>query len=293
MALTIHAHSDEVISPEEFLDYVAANVDADSIDSVAAAAPMLSALNNNKTFLRDLLHDDMRKILNGEMSALYSLQSAIVAKKDRFSVRANFWTIPNSTPRRMQREDKILSYREPHDHNFIFMTVGHIGPGYRTVIHEYDKSKVVGYVGENVELKFLEETTLPEGKIMLYRPCVDIHTQYYPEKPSVSINLMVPPEDEVLRDQYFFDTNAGVILGYVPTNVSIRVSIIDIVSKFADDNTVQLLQDTVQRHPCVRTKHAALMGLAGLVDETEVRRIAENIPQTNSWLNMHLGDYVR
>jgi hypothetical protein len=253
---------------------------------------MFSALNNNKVLVRNLLHLDLNKILNQEISAFYSLQSAIIGKKDRFTLRANFWTIPDTAPRRMEREDKILSYREPHDHNFILMTIGHLGPGYRTIIHEYDKSKVVGYAGEKVDLRFLEETTLPEDKIMIYRPGIDIHTQHYPKKPSISINLIIPPVDEVLRDQYFFDIDRGIITDYVPTNVAMRVSVIDIMSRFADENTIQLLEDMVRDHPCVRTKHAALKWLSSIVSSSELQRIAAAVPQINPWLDMHIKEFT-
>jgi hypothetical protein len=81
------------------------------------------------------------------------------------------------------------------------MTVGFFGPGYETTIYEYDSSKVTGFVGESVDLRFLETTQLPPGKVMLYRPHADVHAQYPPSELSISLNLMVRDATEK-RDQF-------------------------------------------------------------------------------------------
>lgn len=71
------------------------------------------------------------------------------------------------------------------------MTVGYYGPGYETELYQYNPKEVNGYVGETVELEHLGRTKLPNGRVMVYREKVDVHTQFPPAQLSVSLNLMV------------------------------------------------------------------------------------------------------
>src|SRR5262249_58797067 len=90
-------------------------------------------------------------------------------------VRANIWHPRGQEPPTARVAGEMSLYGLPHDHAFSFLTVGYWGPGYRTAIYEYDRQRVVGRIGEAVDLTFLEETTLPIGKVMYYRACPDVH----------------------------------------------------------------------------------------------------------------------
>src|SRR3546814_33924 len=68
-------------------------------------------------------------------------------------------------------------YGKAHDHNFSFLTVGYMGPGYWSEYYEYDYANVAGYVGEKVNLRYIEKSKLDEGKVMLYRIHRDVHLQ--------------------------------------------------------------------------------------------------------------------
>ena len=48
-------------------------------------------------------------------------------------------------------------YHVPHDHNFSFLTVGYLGPGYWSEYYEYDYGEVVGMPGEKVDLQVHRE----------------------------------------------------------------------------------------------------------------------------------------
>jgi hypothetical protein len=142
-------------------------------------------------------------------------------------------------------------------HIVIIMTVGYYGPGYRTEIYEYDARAVQGLVGESVDLHFLEDTTLPEGKVMLYRRCVDIHTQFAPESMSISLNLMVPSSLQKYSQQYSFDIENHRISGYVDGHSSYRVSMLDIAGEIGDQDTAEVLGRIAKVNPCPRARASA------------------------------------
>src|SRR3546814_8782480 len=81
-------------------------------------------------------------------------------------------------------------YGKAHDHNFSFLTVGYMGPGYWSEYYEYDYANVAGYVGEKVNLRYIEKSKLDEGKVMLYRIHRDVHLQLPADEMSVSLNIM-------------------------------------------------------------------------------------------------------
>jgi len=86
-----------------------------------------------------------------------------------FFLRANVW-LPSRLLHKTnaEGEKRLFSFETPHDHNFELLTVGYLGEGYATVIHEYD-GPFEGEVGEKVDLRFLKRTSLPEHKVMFYR----------------------------------------------------------------------------------------------------------------------------
>ena len=58
----------------------------------------------------------------------------------------------------------------------------------------------------------LEDTMLPLGKGMIYRPSEDIHIQIPPDHPSMSLNLLIAEDEIVEVPQYFFDLEKSQIV---------------------------------------------------------------------------------
>ena len=264
MAITFYPPEDSPIGLDDYVDAVKTAVDARDIDTVAASAPLLKRLSNNRTFVVERLNEQL-KCWPANALPFYSVQSSILASDGPVSVRMNIWPTVDTDPRRRKIQSNVYSYFDTHDHNFTFMTVGYFGPGYATRIYEYDSSKVVGYPGEKVDIRFLEETTLPIGKVMLYRPGCDIHTQLPPSEFSMSLNLMVvDAHRETLRDQYYFDVENSRISAYVESNSSKRVSQVEMMRFIGDDNSIDIMWSLAQRHPCGRTRLTALETIAAM-----------------------------
>jgi len=258
MAITFFPPDESPIGLDDYVDAVRQTARARDIDSVAATAPLLKRLGNNRTFIVEYLNDKL-KVWPANALPFYSVQSSILASEGQVSVRMNIWPTIDDEPRRRKVQSNVYSYYDTHDHNFTFMTVGYFGAGYSTRIYEYDPSQVIGYVGEKVDLRFLEETSLPVGKVMLYRPGRDIHTQLPPSEFSMSLNLMVLDESrETLRDQYYFDIASSTISGYVESNSSKRISQIEMMRFVGDDNSIDILWSLAQQHPCGRTRLTSL-----------------------------------
>ena len=123
--------------------------------SVAHAALALRRLGNDRTFLGDLLiaqlKDRHRDI--GESSA-YGAQSVVLsAPRGGCFLRANIWPSERDACFRSSGA-KTFVYGLPHDHNFSFLTVGYLGPGYASDYYEYDYEAAAGYAGETPGLRF-------------------------------------------------------------------------------------------------------------------------------------------
>lgn len=179
-----------------------------------AAATSLRRLGNNRSFLGDMLiaqlKDRHREI--GESSA-YGAQSIVLSRpRGGCFLRANIWPSERDACFRSSGA-KTFVYGLPHDHNFSFLTVGYLGPGYASDYYEYDYETVAGYTGERPGLRFIERSALGEGKLMLYRAHRDIHAQLPAESLSVSLNILRIDPAEGWFDQYGFDLASGAITG--------------------------------------------------------------------------------
>lgn len=255
MALTIPCNTTDVISLEDYLEHVRTQVNVRDIDSLAASAPKLRALANDRALIVRELNTRIENYLTD--GALPSAQALFLGRGDGFFVRANIWPAISDMASGRAYQDQF-AYNLAHDHNFSFMTVNHLGPGYETEIYEYDYEKVQGYVGEPVELRFLEKVRFGAGMAMLYRASRDVHVQYAPTELTITLNLMVADTDFRLRDQYFFDLASRTIAGYPPDLVGNgRISLVNIAGFIGDGDTAQLLGELATTHPCRRTRLSA------------------------------------
>lgn len=272
MALTISCENSGVVQLDEFIDHVQSKVDLRDMDSVAAAAPMLRGLaNDSELVVRELNRRVKEHFHSG---VIPWAQTLFLGDGRDFYVRANIW--PSSADLASGRvyQDQF-TYNLLHDHNYNFMTVSYHGPGYVTEIYEYDFDRVEGYVGEKVDLRFVERVHFTKGMVMLYRASVDVHTQLPPDDLAVTLNLMIASPEMCLRDQYFFDAAKGAIINY-PSELdsSRRVSMVKMAGHIGNGDTQQLLDDLARQHPCRRTRLAASDSLAQL-DPADAARVWE------------------
>lgn len=227
--------------------------------SALELADDLAALSMNTSLVKDAIEAQIDAFLSGARQISYTPQSIILGSGEGFYVRANIWTPPRLSGAIKEQEERIFSYRLAHDHNFAFLTAGYFGAGYRTEIFDYDPDRVVGYIGEEVDLTLLEETTLPKGKVMFYRERRDIHIQHPPEELSISLNLMLLSDDSQNTEQYFFDTERNIISG-IPEAAYVyrRASLAALLGDIGDERSIPLLEDLLRDQPNRRVRISAM-----------------------------------
>ena len=261
MALTIDANTDRVMTLPEFLEYLEKYVDSRDEASVIAAAPAFRALANNRAFLREELNRQMRA-WREPMNDVYLSQTFQLGRAKDLFVRANVWSPRGAEPPTARVEGEMTLYGLPHDHAFSFLTVGYWGPGYRTAIYEYDSTSIGGEPGELVELAFLEETTLPFGKVMYYRACRDVHEQGYPPAFSISLNVTLVPPELVDRDQFYFDLERKRIVAWSGPVQAARIQLCRVAATLGNSETEAHLAAIAARARSPRLRAEAYAALA-------------------------------
>jgi hypothetical protein len=268
MALTFNLADDREITLEEYVQHVREHVDTSDEESIAASAPWLRRLLNNRTLVADKLNAELRAWRDFQRDNSYTAQTLILWQHELFFVRANIWAPRSANVVLAEKESDLYFYGVAHDHNFTFMTGGYLGGGYETAIYEYDGWK---YRGEkHVDLQFLEHTRLPRGKIMMYRESRDIHEQGYPEDYSVSINLMTGRKggSRPHLPQLLFDVGSETVTESMDSGAG-RVMMTE-VAKFAGDaRTAALLCDICETHADRDLRGHALDALAVLEPSRE------------------------
>ncbi len=230
-------------------------------ESFAAAAPLLKRLANNRGFLADLAIAELKdRCSRQSLENRYSSQVIMLHRAaEKFFLRANFWLSPRDSLFKSSGASPFF-YHVPHDHNFSFLTVGYLGPGYWSEYYEYDHSKVVGLPGEKVDLRFVEKSRLEEGKLLLYRAHRDVHNQLPADDLSVSINIMEASNRLPYLDQYRFDVKRCEVAGIL--NRSATEALLAIAANHDGGNARDLVEGFAAGHPCERIRFAALRELA-------------------------------
>lgn len=199
------------------LEEVAARLDESGVDladeaSLAECAHLLAGLQRNRDFLADRVIAELKASYKDQLEAnRYSAQVFLLHRSPRgYFLRANLWPAERDAAYAASGP-QAFAYGLPHDHNFHFLTTGYFGPGYISDYYDYDPEAVDGHLGEPMDLKFVERSSLNEGKMMLYRAHRDIHSQLPPASLSVSLNIMDEGEHIPWRDQYIVDLEDGTI----------------------------------------------------------------------------------
>jgi hypothetical protein len=271
MPLTIACEDDNTsIELAELVDSLEAGFDPRDEAALASWAPALRRLANNRTFLGDLALEELKQHCSGQTArSQYGAQVIVLhGTSRRFLVRANFWP---------SEEDSVLAnsgpqsffYGLPHDHNFSFLTVGYLGPGYWSDYYESEYDRILGYPGEKVDLRFVERSRLSQGKVLLYRKHRDIHRQLPPESLSVSLNILALSAGAEFEEQYTFDLDASRVTGFV--NSSSLEAMIRLAGAFGGGNGRDLLDHVAQSHPSDRMRFAAWRAKAGAAADADGR----------------------
>ncbi|HZG08120.1 MAG TPA: transposase [Allosphingosinicella sp.] len=279
MPLVIDAKDEGTAQLEEVVDFLRDNkIDTSDNDSMVEASFMLKRLGNNRHFLADMALEELKTRNNLEPGAHSYTPQVMMLFQDRgagdnFYIRANMW--PSAQDHILQSSgEKQFFYHVPHDHSFNFLTVGYLGPGYKSNYFEYDYDAVAGYPGEEVPLRYIETSALEEGKVMLYRASVDVHDQLPGESMSISLNIMQDDVKGYAHDQYGFDLKNNSVSSLM--NRVASGSLLPLIAGLRTDNSLDFLCETAKSHPIGRVRCSALSALASAMPElTGAMRVYE------------------
>ena len=263
MPRVIHCPTQEKLELAELVELLeAGSFDSQDEDNFASWGIHLRKLANDRNFLANLMMTELKQRCAGQLrDNQYSAQVVMLHARpnSKFALRANFWPALKDSVVRHSGPDPFL-YGLPHDHNFSFLTVGYLGPGYWSDYYEYDYGSVVGYPGEHVDLRFVEKARLDQGKVMLYRAHKDINLQLPADAMSVSINILETSHSSVFRDQYRFDLENRTIDG-IMTRTSLE-PMLALAAHYGGEEGEDLLRNFAAAHPSERVRWAALRAQA-------------------------------
>lgn len=230
-------------------------------ESFAAQGPLLKGLAANRSFLADLAIAELKdRCARQSRENSYSSQVIMLHRaSEKYFIRANFWPSRRDSLFKASGASPFF-YHVPHDHNFSFLTVGYLGPGYWSEYYEYDYRKVVGVPGEKVDLKFVEKAKLDPGKVMLYRAHRDVHNQLPADEMSVSLNIMEASPHQPFVDQYRFDVKTCEIVGLL--NKTSSEALLALAANHEGGNARDLVESFAEGHTCERIRFSALRELA-------------------------------
>ena len=263
-------------------------------ESFAAAAPLLRRLANNRDFLAELAIEELKdRCSRQSLENRYSSQVLMLHRaSEKFFLRANFWPAERDNLYKASGNSPFF-YHVPHDHNFSFLTVGYLGPGYWSEYYEYDYESVVGLPGEKVDLRFVEKTRLEQGKVMLYRAHRDVHNQLPADAMSVSINIMEASNRLPFLSQYRFDVNKCEVAGILTRTPS--EALLALAANHDGGNARDLVESFAADHPCDRIQFAALRELAAAAPDPDegLERLARGAASANRFIAaMSAREYI-
>ncbi|HEX8641307.1 MAG TPA: transposase [Allosphingosinicella sp.] len=273
MPRVIEVSTDECIDLPELVERLeTGGFDSRDEDNFASWGAELKKLANNRRFLADLVIAELKQRCAQQMrDNQYSAQVIMLHGRSSrgFGIRANLWPAMRANPYLHAGTDHPFFYGVPHDHNFSFLTVGYLGPGYWSDYYEYDYGKVVGYPGEKVDLRFVERSRLELGKVMLYRAHRDVHLQHPGDSLSVSLNIMEIAHNSPFRDQYLFDVGSGRISGIM--NKTSLEPMLALAAHYGGEEGTDLIAEFAANHPSDRIRWCALRGRAAAEESLDAR----------------------
>jgi len=245
-------------SLEELIEYLNDSVDFSCQHSIRSSADMLGRLYFDRSFLTNyVLHKLKDGLSEFEPMNRYTPPSLMLGHGKDFFIRANLWRATDLysahyTGKSHEKTD-INVYGLAHDHNFDFLTLNYFGPGYKSKMFTYEYSKVVGAVGENVELHDNGYLQLSEGQMYLYRKNFDVHIQYPPTSDSITINIMstfIPPRSP---NQYVFDIANSQVLDIVG-GLGRQRHVFDMAILLQDPECDAVMRRIASKSECAKTR---------------------------------------
>lgn len=271
MPRLIEAETSEKLELAELVEMLeTGGFDSRDEDGFASWGIQLKKLANDRSFLADMMIAELKQRCEGQIrDNQYSAQVVMLhGGSQKFIMRANLWPALKDSVVRHSGTDPFF-YGVPHDHNFSFLTVGYLGPGYWSDYYEYDYGDVVGYPGEDVALRFIEKSRLEEGKVMLYRAHKDIHLQLPADSMSVSLNIVETSHSSAFRDQYRFDLENAKIDG-IMTRMSLE-PMLALAAHYGGGEGLDLLSSFAGSHPSDRIRWCALRARAAAAPDLDGR----------------------
>jgi hypothetical protein len=271
MPRVIDCPTEEVLDLETVVDMLETQpFDARDEEHFVSWGEVLKKLSNNRTFLADLMIAELKQRCEGQLRDNQYNSQVILLHMSRkgFMMRANMWPAMDDPMVRQSGTDPFFFY-VPHDHNFSFLTVGHLGPGYWSDYYEYEFDDVVGHAGEKVDIQFVERARLHEGKVMLYRAHKDIHRQLPADSMSVSLNIVETSHCITFRDQYRFNAEEST-LERIMTRSSLE-PMLALAAHHGGGNGIDLLDNFAAAHPSDRVRWGALKARAGAAASIDER----------------------
>jgi hypothetical protein len=251
----------------DYVDRIENQFDLLDQESLLSSGPLLKQLSQNRALMIQYINRHLQDVYDAERGNPYSVQSFVLETRPKFVVRANVWVKPRDYGAGLDWESRAFIYGAPHNHNFDFLTVGYFGSGYWTEIFELE-ADIEGYAGEPAQLKFLERTSLPQGKVMFFRKFKDVHIQLPPEDEiSVSLNLMVTDVAVFKREQYEFDVELNRVVGAVNRAALAQRTMFTLARLIGDDQSLGLCQHVAERHANPRTRLLAWDAVAHLTGD--------------------------
>jgi hypothetical protein len=260
MVMFLSVENDDVITLDDICHLIELpEFDPRDPDCLIAYAPHLKALCNNRTFLGDILMDEISSALRlqRELKPNFS-QSINLFRGSKAYLRANFW--PSEHDFVMMDNDPFrFFYGVAHDHNFNFLSAGYFGPGYWSDYYEYDRASLMGVAGEKVALKFVGRSCLKEGEVILHEAKKDAHTQLLPESLSISINLVESWPFIRFHEQLEFDVERGEV-SRVSSNLPAKV-LFALAARAGDSRAIDLVRDVARSHASPMVQIGAIRAL--------------------------------
>jgi hypothetical protein len=275
MTRVLTANPGGTVALNDFSDHLEHDLRVVDTETLASAAPAFARLIANRRMLAHYVEEQLLDWRSGNRDHDYFSHTIVMARRPNFFVRANIWIAPDPLKPAPRKEDPSFGYLYPHDHNFAFLTGGYQGPGYTTVLFEYDEAQVVGLPGEPVAIRPCGRAALPRGAMMLYEPSRDIHYQEHPAELSISINVVVPGQYQE-HDQFLFDIERQRIDVALTPSSARGVTMCRLAAAIGDGQTADLLADVARRsgNARVRVEAAAVLG-----DDELARLCADSDPR--------------
>lgn len=271
MPRVIAADTEERIELGELIELLeTGGFDPRDEDNFASFGLALKKLSNNRTFLGDIIVEELKaRCANQLETNLYTPQVILLhSGADEYLIRANVWPAMGDSILRHSGTDPFF-YGKAHDHNFSFLTVGYLGPGYWSEYYEYDYSEVMGCPGEKVSLRYIEKAKLDPGKVMLYRIHRDVHLQLPADEMSISLNILGSGEHNQFLEQYHFDVEKSEIIGSL-TRTSIE-PLLSLSAHWGGEAGMDLIEQFAARHPSDAIRFQALKARAAVAGDLDAR----------------------